>query len=62
MDSVRAHLVRRDGRVILLLTPPFDRASFDPGYIKGYVPGIRENGGQYTHAALWTVMAVARAR
>jgi cyclic beta-1,2-glucan synthetase len=43
----------------LLLTPPFDRMPQDPGYIKGYVPGIRENGGQYTHAAVWTVMAFA---
>jgi cellobiose phosphorylase len=60
MDSVRTHLVRRDGRVILLLTPPFDSSSLDPGYIKGYIPGVRENGGQYTHAALWTVMAIAR--
>ena len=60
LDSVRAHLVRRDARTILLLTPPFDRSPLDPGYIKGYVPGVRENGGQYTHAALWLVMAVAR--
>jgi cyclic beta-1,2-glucan synthetase len=60
MDSVRTHLVRRGAQVILLLTPPFDRSALDPGYIKGYPPGLRENGGQYTHAALWTVMAVAR--
>jgi cyclic beta-1,2-glucan synthetase len=60
MDSVRRHLVRRDARVILLLTPPFDSSPLDPGYIKGYVPGIRENGGQYTHAAIWAVMAVSR--
>ncbi|HKQ18621.1 MAG TPA: glucoamylase family protein [Candidatus Eisenbacteria bacterium] len=59
MDSVRSHLVRRDARVILLLTPPFDVSHLDPGYIKGYVPGVRENGGQYTHAAIWVVMAVA---
>jgi cyclic beta-1,2-glucan synthetase len=59
MDSVRSFLVRRDARVLLLLTPPFDRSAVEPGYIKGYVPGIRENGGQYTHAALWVVMAVA---
>jgi cyclic beta-1,2-glucan glucanotransferase len=59
MDAVRAHLVRRTAKVILLLTPPFDRSSLDPGYIKGYPPGVRENGGQYTHAALWTVMALA---
>ena len=60
MDAVRAHLVRRDAQIVLLLTPPFDRMAHDPGYIKGYVPGIRENGGQYTHAALWTVIALAR--
>jgi cyclic beta-1,2-glucan synthetase len=59
LDSVRTHLVRRDSRVVLLLTPPFDRSPLDPGYIKGYLPGVRENGGQYTHAALWFVMAVA---
>ncbi|MEO6461994.1 MAG: carbohydrate-binding protein, partial [Candidatus Eisenbacteria bacterium] len=59
MDSVRSYLVRRDTRVLLLLTPPFDKSALEPGYIKGYVPGIRENGGQYTHAALWVVMAVA---
>ncbi|HEX7797975.1 MAG TPA: glucoamylase family protein [Vicinamibacterales bacterium] len=60
MEAVRAHLVRRDAQVVLLLTPPFDRMTHDPGYIKGYVPGVRENGGQYTHAALWTVIALAR--
>ncbi|MEK7316253.1 MAG: carbohydrate-binding protein, partial [Candidatus Eisenbacteria bacterium] len=59
MDSVRSHLVRRDARVILLLSPPFDKSPLDPGYIKGYIPGVRENGGQYTHAAVWVVMAVA---
>jgi len=51
--------VRRADRLILLFTPPFDRTPLDPGYIKGYVPGIRENGGQYTHAALWVVRALA---
>jgi cyclic beta-1,2-glucan synthetase len=60
MDAVRAHLVRRDAQLVLLLTPPFDRMTYDPGYIKGYPPGVRENGGQYTHAALWTVIALAR--
>ena len=60
MDAVRAHLVRRDAQLVLLLTPPFDRMAHDPGYIKGYLPGIRENGGQYTHAALWAVIALAR--
>jgi cyclic beta-1,2-glucan synthetase len=58
---VRQQLVRRDAQLILLLAPPFDRISQDPGYIRGYVPGIRENGGQYTHAAIWFVMAVAQA-
>ena len=60
MDAVRSHLVRRASRVILLLTPPFDRTALDPGYIKGYLPGIRENGGQYTHAAQWVVLALAK--
>ncbi|MBK9372535.1 MAG: DUF3131 domain-containing protein [Holophagales bacterium] len=60
MDAVRTHLVRRGSRVVLLLTPPFDRTTQDPGYIKGYTPGVRENGGQYTHAALWVVLALAR--
>ena len=60
MDSVRTYLVRRGAQVVLLLTPPFDRSAQAPGYIKGYPPGVRENGGQYTHAAAWTVMALAR--
>ncbi len=60
MDSVRTHLVRRGAQVVLLLDPPFDRSTQAPGYIKGYPPGIRENGGQYTHAAAWVVMALAR--
>jgi cyclic beta-1,2-glucan synthetase len=60
MGAVRAHLVRRGSGVILLLSPPFDRTALDPGYIKGYIPGIRENGGQYTHAAAWVVLALAR--
>jgi cyclic beta-1,2-glucan synthetase len=59
IDAVRMQLVRRDAGVIQLLAPPFDQSPLDPGYIKGYVPGVRENGGQYTHAALWTVMAIA---
>jgi cyclic beta-1,2-glucan synthetase len=60
MEAVRSHLLRRDSRLVLLLTPPFDRTAHDPGYIKGYLPGVRENGGQYTHAAAWTVLALAR--
>jgi cyclic beta-1,2-glucan synthetase len=60
MDAVRTQLVRRGTGVVLVLSPPFDQSAQDPGYIKGYPPGVRENGGQYTHAAVWTVMAVAR--
>jgi cyclic beta-1,2-glucan synthetase len=60
MDAVRSHLVNRGSQTILLLSPPYDRAEPDPGYIRAYVPGIRENGGQYTHAAVWVVMASAR--
>jgi cyclic beta-1,2-glucan synthetase len=60
MDSVRTHLVQRGPQVLLLLAPPFEHTAQDPGYIKGYPPGSRENGGQYTHAAVWIVMALAR--
>jgi cyclic beta-1,2-glucan synthetase len=59
MAAVDEQLVRREDGLVLLFTPPFDRAAVDPGYIKGYPPGIRENGGQYTHAAAWTVIAFA---
>jgi len=59
MDSVDKHLVKRESGLIQLLDPPFDTAPMNPGYIKGYVPGVRENGGQYTHAAVWTIMAFA---
>ena len=59
MESVDRLLVRREARLIQVLEPPFDKSTLDPGYIKGYVPGVRENGGQYTHAAIWTVMAFA---
>jgi len=59
MEAVADRLVRRDDRLILLFTPPFDKTELNPGYIKGYLPGIRENGGQYTHAALWAVWAFA---
>ena len=59
MESVERRLVRWEDRLLLLLSPPFDRTPLDPGYIKGYVPGIRENGGQYTHAAIWSVVAFA---
>jgi cyclic beta-1,2-glucan synthetase len=59
MESVAQRLVRRDDRLVLLFAPPFDHTKLDPGYIKGYVPGIRENGGQYTHAAVWSIVAFA---
>ena len=59
MQSTEQYLVRNDARLIMLLTPPFDKTTHDPGYIKGYLPGVRENGAQYTHAALWTVLATA---
>jgi cyclic beta-1,2-glucan synthetase len=57
MAAVEKYLVRRDEGLVLLFTPPFDKALPNPGYIKGYPPGIRENGGQYTHAALWAALA-----
>jgi cyclic beta-1,2-glucan synthetase len=59
MQSVGERLVNNDARLIMLLTPPFDRMTHDPGYIKGYLPGVRENGAQYTHGALWTALATA---
>ena len=59
MASLSEHLVRRDTGVVQLLDPPFDKTPKDPGYIRGYVPGVRENGGQYTHAAIWATMAFA---
>ena len=59
MAAVDELLVRRADGVVLLFTPPFDDTSLEPGYIKGYVPGVRENGGQYTHAAIWSAIAFA---
>jgi len=59
MQSLNKYLVREDARLIMLLTPPFDKTTHDPGYIQGYLPGVRENGAQYTHAALWAVLATA---
>jgi len=59
LESVEEKLVSWEDGLVALLTPPFDRMTQDPGYIKGYVPGVRENGGQYTHAAIWVVMAYA---
>ena len=60
MQAVDERLVRRTDGLIQLFDPPFDKSPLDPGYIKGYPPGIRENGGQYTHAAIWTIMAFAK--
>jgi len=59
LEAVNRRLVRRDLGLIQLFTPPFDTSDMKPGYVKGYLPGVRENGGQYTHAAVWAVMAFA---
>jgi cyclic beta-1,2-glucan synthetase len=59
MSALEEHLVDDELRLLRLLTPPFDRTPNDPGYIKGYLPGVRENGAQYTHAAVWAVLATA---
>ncbi|MDF1523312.1 MAG: glucoamylase family protein [Trueperaceae bacterium] len=60
MASVQKHLVRPDDGLALLFTPPFDDGPLDPGYVKGYPPGLRENGGQYSHAAMWAILAHAQ--
>jgi len=57
MAAIEEYLIRRGDGLVILFTPPFDKGDLDPGYIKGYVPGVRENGGQYTHAAIWTMIA-----
>ena len=62
MESAYKNLVQKDVRIIQLLEPAFDKSDLNPGYIKGYVPGVRENGGQYTHAAVWMIMAFAKLR
>jgi cyclic beta-1,2-glucan synthetase len=59
MAAVNERLVRTDDGLVLLFTPPFAHTRHDPGYIKGYPPGVRENGGQYTHGAIWTAWAMA---
>jgi len=59
MRAVDEYLIRPGDDLLLLFTPPFDKTPLDPGYIKGYLPGVRENGGQYTHAAVWCVIAYA---
>jgi cyclic beta-1,2-glucan synthetase len=56
------HLIRRDDGLALLFSPPFDKTPLEPGYIKGYPPGLRENGGQYSHAAMWAILAYAKLR
>ncbi|EKQ50568.1 MULTISPECIES: glucoamylase family protein [unclassified Clostridium] len=60
MEAVDRNLVKKDKGMILLLAPPFDNSKLEPGYIKGYVPGVRENGGQYTHAAVWVILALTK--
>ncbi|CAK7255795.1 MULTISPECIES: GH36-type glycosyl hydrolase domain-containing protein [unclassified Shinella] len=60
MASLESHLIRKDDGLALLFTPPFDATVRDPGYIKGYPPGLRENGGQYSHAAMWAILAFAK--
>lgn len=60
MESAYKNLVNKEVGIIQLLEPPFDKSALNPGYIKGYVPGVRENGGQYTHAAIWLIMAFAK--
>jgi cyclic beta-1,2-glucan synthetase len=59
MEAVRQNLIRKDDGLVLIFTPPFNHSNPSPGYIQGYVPGVRENGGQYTHAAIWTMLAFA---
>lgn len=60
MEALERNLIRRDKGIILLLSPAFDKSDLEPGYIKGYVPGVRENGGQYTHAAIWSILALSK--
>ncbi len=59
MAAVEQYLIHRGDGLVLLFTPPFDQSDLDPGYVKGYLPGIRENGGQYTHGGIWTILAFA---
>ncbi len=60
MESLERHLIRRGEGLALLFTPPFDKTPLDPGYIRGYPPGLRENGGQYSHAGMWAILAFAK--
>ena len=57
MESLENHLVDRENGIIKLLDPPFEKGKLEPGYIKAYLPGVRENGGQYTHASCWVIIA-----
>jgi cellobiose phosphorylase len=60
MEALEKHLIREDLGMVLLLNPPFNKSTLEPGYIKGYVPGVRENGAQYTHAAVWVILALTK--
>ena len=60
MEALGKHLIREDIGMVLLLNPPFNKSTLEPGYIKGYVPGVRENGAQYTHAAVWVILALTK--
>ena len=60
MEALENHLIDKENGIIKLLDPPFNKTKLEPGYIKSYLPGVRENGGQYTHAALWTIIAFAK--
>jgi len=60
MENLENHLIDKENGIIKLLDPPFDKTKIEPGYIKAYLPGVRENGGQYTHAAIWAIIAFAK--
>lgn len=60
MNSLEKYLIKEDKGMVMLLTPPFDKSILNPGYIKGYVPGVRENGGQYTHSVAWVILALIK--
>ena len=60
MESLENHLIDTENGIIKLLDPPFNKTKLEPGYIKAYLPGVRENGGQYTHAAMWAIIAFAK--
>ena len=62
MNSLETHLVDKENGIIKLLDPPFNKSKLNPGYVKSYLPGVRENGGQYTHAAIWAILAEISSR